>query len=187
MRRRAALAFGFGLITQALAPRAFAAPESAADQAYREALAKAAGANRALLVIFHATWCGPCRLMDLFLEDKAAAAILNQRFDYLKLNVEERGANKKLELSGAADLFKRLSGGARTGIPYFAAVAPGGNILANSIDPKNGNIGFPVTGSELAYFRVFLRKTIAPTPDQENLLIARAVEAGRVKKAPPKL
>jgi hypothetical protein len=74
-----------------------------------------------------------------------------------------------------------MSAGSKTGVPYFAAIGSDGKVLANSIDPANGNIGFPVTASELAYFRVFLRKTIAPTPEQENLLIARAEEAAKVR------
>jgi thiol-disulfide isomerase/thioredoxin len=174
----AGLASGFALAAHAL--RAQALTVATADAALRDARDKAAAANRKLLLMFHATWCAPCKMMDAFLADKQVAAILNPHFDYLTLNVLERDdSGKKLEMAGVGDLYKSIAG-ERAGVPFFAAYGTDGAIIANSIDPGKGNVGFPVTKPELAYFRIFLRKTVAPTKDQENLLIKRAVAAAKV-------
>jgi thioredoxin-related protein len=173
----AGLVSGFSIAAHAL--RAQALTLATADAALRDARDKAAAANRKLLLMFHATWCAPCKMMDTFLADKQVAPILNPHFDFLTLNVLERDdAGKKLELAGVRDLYKSIAGD-HVGVPFFVAYATDGAIIANSIDPGQGNVGFPVTKSELAYFRVFLRKTIAPTKDQENLLIKRAIAASK--------
>lgn len=169
VHRRILLGAGLSL----LATPAFAA-ESAADAAFRQALARANASGRVLLVVFHATWCAPCHLMDAFLDDRAARAILDPKIEVLKLHVQERGDKKKLELAGADAIYKRIAGKAK-GVPLFAAIGVDGTVIATSEDPVDGNVGFPVTKGELAYFRVFLRKTLRVTQAEEDALIARAV------------
>jgi hypothetical protein len=66
---------------------------------------------------------------------------------------------------------KRVGGDG--GLPYFAFLSPGGEVLVNSTEPgkdgkKGGNIGHPNQPHEVDWFLVMLRKG-APTMTAEEI------------------
>ncbi len=115
---------------------------------YEEALAQAGRDGRNVLLHFGAPWCPWCHKLDDWLATPRAAELLGRAFVERKIDVDRT--------LGGQELLARLRGSPQGGIPWFAFVAPDGRVLATSDGPK-GNIGFPVTPAEIAWFGDMLR------------------------------
>jgi hypothetical protein len=126
-----------------------------------EARAKAAPGNQAVLLIFHASWCGWCKKLDTFLESPEIRAIVQRYFVPVHVTVKERGDKQSLNSPGGEALMKQV--GADGGLPFFAFLDVGGRVIVNSIAPstdgKNGgNIGHPYEPQEVDWFLAIVQK-----------------------------
>jgi thiol-disulfide isomerase/thioredoxin len=141
--------------------------EPTADQILSQSRATAAAQHKNILLIFGASWCGPCHMFQHFLDDPTIAPIMNKAFVITTLDADELTTDTKHhDTPGAVDLRAKLGGGA-VGIPYLVMLTPAGHPIINSLrpDPKapaGGNIGYPAVPAEVDWFMQMLQKS-APT------------------------
>ena len=142
--------------------------EPTANDILAQARATAAAQHKNILLVFSASWCGPCHMFKHFLDDPAIAPIMNKAFVITTLDADEHPTDTKHhDTPGAVDLRASLGGSAGVGIPYLVILNPAGHPIINSLrpDPKapaGGNIGYPAVPAEIDWFMQMLQKS-APT------------------------
>lgn len=130
------------------------------------AYAQATKENKKVILIFHASWCGWCKKMDASLNDPICKKMFDDNYVIAHLDVMEQPAKANLENPGSMDVMKKL-GGEKSGLPFWLVLDPKGNVLANSLMPKDGaatatpedNVGCPASDKEVAFFDGILKKT----------------------------
>jgi thioredoxin-related protein len=135
-----------------------------ADEMLKPAYAKAKKENKAVLVIFHASWCGWCRKMDASLNDKGIAPLINKNFETVHLTVYESQDKKDSENPGALELLTK-HGGADQGLPYWFVFDKNGKKLADSQYKPGENTGCPATEEEVDHWISVLKKTTSLKQD----------------------
>ena len=142
--------------------------EPTANDILAQARATAAAQHKNILLVFSASWCGPCHMFKHFLDDPAIAPIMNKALVITTLDADEHPTDTKHhDTPGAVDLRASLGGSAGVGIPYLVILNPAGHPIINSLrpDPKapaGGNIGYPAVPAEIDWFMQMLQKS-APT------------------------
>ncbi len=155
---------------------ALEAPEHA-DKVLESALKQAAKENKAVMIVFHASWCGWCKKFDASVNDPSCKEFFDRSFIIKHLTILENGDMKKTENPGAMEVFDN-NGGKGGGIPYFLIFDKTGKIVADSRmryvkDGPNGqlkNMGCPAQDEEVAAFIGVLKKTSKIT-DKEAVAI----------------
>jgi thiol-disulfide isomerase/thioredoxin len=155
-----------------------------ADDILTQARATATTQHKNVLLIFGASWCGPCHMFQHFLDDPANKPTLDKAFVIATLDAGELTTDTKHhDTPGAVALLAKL-GGANVGIPYLVMLTPAGQTIVTSIRPDpsataGGNIGYPSTPAEIAWFMQMLQKA-APTltPQDTSTLHAWLVAHG---------
>jgi thiol-disulfide isomerase/thioredoxin len=130
------------------------------------AYAQATKENKKVILIFHASWCGWCKKMDASLNDPTCKKMFDDNYVIAHLDVMEQPAKASLENPGGMDVMKKF-GGEKSGLPFWLVLDPKGNVLANSLMPKDGattatpedNVGCPASEKEVSYFDSILKKT----------------------------
>ena len=156
---------GFFLIAFFVLQQGIKAQTPAADDVLKPVYAKAAKANKKVLLIFHASWCGWCKKMDASLADPSIKGAIDKNFEIAHLTVYENAAKKDMENPGALELLAKL-GGADKGLPYWFVLDANGARLADSQLKPGENTGCPASEAEVAYFVNVLQKTAALTPEE---------------------
>ncbi len=155
------------LFAIALPITAHAAPEQTADQILSQARATAAAEHKNVLLIFSASWCGPCHMFEHFIDDPANQPIIDQAFVVAHLDDGERPTDPKHHDTPGAVALRAKLGGAKAGYPFILMLTPEGHTLVTSLrpDPKTpggSNIGYPAIPVEIDWFMHMLQ-TSAPT------------------------
>jgi thioredoxin-related protein len=163
--------FSFVVVTLLVIISAKAQTTPTADAVLKEAYAKAAGENKKVMVIFRASWCGWCEVMDASLRDPSVNRFFDKNFVITHLTVDESKNKKNLENPGAPELNKKW-GGSEQGIPFWVILDKDGSLLANSNDERGENVGCPGTGKEVQYFVQVLKKT-SPITSQEAAAVVK--------------
>jgi protein disulfide-isomerase len=105
------------------------------------ALAKAADANKKVLVVFGANWCGDCKMLDMEMHEGDLQKLVNDRLVVVKVDVGRFDRNKDVAEQYAPDILKK-------GIPSVA--------LLNA----DGSVVYRTTGGELADARKMKREGV---------------------------
>jgi thiol:disulfide interchange protein len=172
MRRRSFLALGACTIGASLTPAS--AAQSRAEAFLNQECARAAAEGKGVMLIFFASWCQWCRLMDRSLQEPAAADLIGARFRIVHVRaLERRPEMRTQQFEGAEALFQRLGGGRPMGLPLFFFLNGGGEVIASSV-ATGANIGFPVTPSELDAFDAMIRRTIPTSSPAERAALRAA-------------
>lgn len=140
--------------------------------------AAATAQHKAILLQFGASWCGNCRLFDRFLSDPAIAPIVGKVFVFGEMATGERSSDTHhTNLPGGLALQDSL-GGKDAGLPYFVMLSGDEKLLASSIAPgKGGNIGYPATRAEIAWFLTMLHKAAPSLSPQELATVQKWLQA----------
>ena len=129
-----------------------------ADLVLNKALTRAKAENKNVLLVFHASWCGWCKLMEKNMNLPATKPLFDKSYVTAYVDVQERGEKKSLENPGGQELMNQYKG-ETAGLPFWLMINPKGEVLADSFDDKGENIGSPASPEEVASFLTKLEKT----------------------------
>jgi thiol-disulfide isomerase/thioredoxin len=155
------------LIAAAILLPNLAHAEPTADEIFSQAKATAAAQHKNILLVFSASWCGPCHMFEHFLADPTIAPIMQKAFVIQRLDVGEFPTDTKHHDTPGAVALRAQLGGATAGYPYILMLDPAGHPIINSLRPDpatpgGNNIGYPAVPVEIAWFMQMLQKS-APT------------------------
>lgn len=146
------------ILVAALLVVQFGFAQEKADVVLNKALTQAKAENKNVLLVFHASWCGWCKLMEKNMNLPATKPLFDKNYVTAYLDVQERGDKKSLENPGGQAMMNRYKG-ETAGLPFWLMLSPKGEVLADSFDGKGENIGSPASPEEVAAFLVKLEKT----------------------------
>lgn len=173
MNRRLFFLASSAFVSTFLAPAPFAlAQDSDAAAALAKAEKQAGDSDKKLLLIFWASWCGYCRIMDAMLADRKCAPIVDKYFVVYHLRAQERkDAARAQQLAGADALYNTYAN-EKTGLPFTVVLDGQGKRVTDSLLRNGENFGFPGTPEELAGFESMMR-TAAPAITADELRTLR--------------
>ncbi|MDQ0067484.1 thioredoxin family protein [Chryseobacterium lathyri] len=129
-----------------------------ADIVLNKALTEAKAQKKNVLLVFHASWCGWCKLMEKNMNLPETKPIFDKKFVTTYIDVQEREEKKKLENPGGQELMNKYKG-ENAGLPFWLVLNPKGEVLADSFDSKGENLGSPATPEEVSSFLAKLEKS----------------------------
>lgn len=144
-----------------LAAPALAAPPDSADSMFARAKAEAQGEHKHILMVFSASWCGPCKLYERFLQDQQMKPITEKAFVVQRIDVGEfKNDAKHSNTPGGSELRTALGGVGEPGFPFLVMTDENGKPLVNSYrDGKtSGNIGYPALPEEIDWYVAMLKR-----------------------------
>jgi len=133
------------------------AAQEKADVVLNKALTEAKAGKKNVLLVFHASWCKWCKMMEKNMDLPETKPIFDKRFVTAYLDVQERGDKKSLENPGGQELMNKYKG-ENAGLPFWLILNPKGEVLADSFDAKGENLGSPATPEEVTTFIAKLGK-----------------------------
>ena len=156
------------------APTAISLPS--ADEVMAQAKTKAAAEHKNILLVFSASWCGPCHLFEAFLRDPATGTIMDKNFVTARLDVGERPGDKRHSDSPGAEAFRSSLHGADAGYPFIVMLDSTGKVIVNSYRPAKGsgkgeNIGYPALPVQIDWFMKMLQQAAPALSSQETKTI----------------
>ncbi|KFF03852.1 thioredoxin family protein [Chryseobacterium luteum] len=141
------------------------AAQEKADVELNKALTEAKAQKKNVLLVFHASWCGWCKLMEKNMNLPETKPIFDKKFVTTYIDVQERGEKKKLENPGGQELMNKYKG-QDAGLPFWLILNPEGEVLADSFDSKGENLGSPATPEEVSSFLAKLEKSSKLNKDE---------------------
>lgn len=129
-----------------------------ADIVLNKAFTEAKAKNKNVLLVFHASWCKWCKMMEKNMNLPETKPLFDKNFVTAYLDVQERGEKKSLENPGGQEIMNKYKG-ENAGLPFWLVLNPKGQVLADSFDEKGDNLGSPSTPEEVNSFLVKLEKS----------------------------
>ncbi|WP_267401591.1 MULTISPECIES: thioredoxin family protein [unclassified Chryseobacterium] len=140
-----------------------------ADAVLKKALTEAKAGNKNVLLVFHASWCKWCKLMEHNMNLSETKPIFDKNFVTAYIDVQERGEKKALENPGGQEIMNKYKG-QNAGLPFWLILNPKGAVLADSFDQKGDNLGSPATPDEVQAFLTKLEKGAKLNTEQKQTI-----------------
>lgn len=124
--------------------------------------------HKRIFLIFGASWCEDCHLLDTFLATPEISAILDKFYVITRITVaEENGGNPALNNPGGLELLAKFGGvgpGGVVGLPFISILDEKCKLIVNSNPvvkgmPQNGGIGYPARPEQIDWFVTMLKKS----------------------------
>lgn len=166
----AILALGIFLVVPA-----FTAAQETADAMFARAKAEAKAEHKNILAVFSASWCGPCKLYERFLQDPQMKPITEEAFVIQRFDVGEHpGDPRHADTPGAVALRSALGAVHEPGFPFIVMTDGDGNPIVNSYrnGNSNANIGYPASAAEIDWYLDMLKRA-APSLSPGDLAATR--------------
>lgn len=178
MTRQKKIAFAaMVVLASAFAASAHCAPPESANTLFAQAKAQAKQEHKNVLLVFSASWCGPCKLYERFLEDPQMKPITEKAFVIQRIDVGEMKTDKKhADTPGGVELRTALGAPQEPGFPFIVITDADGKPIVSSLlngDPNGGNVGYPASPDEIDWYVEMLKRT-APSLSQSDLLATHA-------------
>ena len=139
-------------------------PLPGADQVMSQAEASAKAEHKKILIVFSASWCGPCHMFQKFLDDPQVRPVIEKNFVVAHLDVGEHAGDKAHSNSPGGPALMLKLGGRNVGYPYIVITDDKGEWIIDSVEPvKDGpgqNTGYPSAPNEIDWFMRMLRKSV---------------------------
>jgi thiol-disulfide isomerase/thioredoxin len=142
---------------------------------FEQVKADAKTQHKHILMVFSASWCGPCKLYERFLEDSQMKPITEKAFVVQRIDVGERPSDAKhVDTPGGVDLRSALGSKGEPGFPFIVMTDENGTPLANSFrdGDTNNNIGYPAVPKEFDWYIEMLKRA-APALSSADLAATR--------------
>jgi thiol-disulfide isomerase/thioredoxin len=143
-----------------------------AEVILKKALTEAGSKNKNVLLMFHASWCKWCHVMENNMNLPETKPVFDKKLVTAYVDVQEMGDKKKLENPGGEDLMNKYKG-KDAGLPFWLILNPKGEVLADSFNDKKENLGCPSTAEEVDVFLAKLKKS-SKMSDHELQLVEKA-------------
>jgi thiol-disulfide isomerase/thioredoxin len=146
-----------------------------ADAMFAQAKATAKAEHKNVLLVFSASWCGPCKHYEQFLQDPAMKAITEKAFLVLRIDVGERPNDPNhMDTPGGVALRTALGAKEDAGYPFLMMTNENGAPIVSSYrngDPDN-DIGYPAVPTEFDWYIEMLKRA-APSLSPADLAATR--------------
>lgn len=136
------------------------AQSATADALFSQAKAEALNTHKNILLVFSASWCGPCKMYEHFLEDPQMKELHEKAFVVVRIDVGEFAQDKKHhDTPGGVELRHSLGAENEPGFPFMVITDASGKPLTNSYihGDVNKNIGYPNAPEEIIWYGEMLR------------------------------
>jgi thiol-disulfide isomerase/thioredoxin len=143
MKMLAAFMFVIAAVAQAHAADAMYPPVERAKADVEGALLKAAKSGKRVIVDFGGNWCTDCKVLDINMKKPENAALLDQHFVVVHVNVGDKGITDNF------DVAERFGVPLKKGVPALAVLESDGRLVyaqksgefesMRSMDPKSVN------------------------------------------------
>lgn len=146
----------------------------AVDRLLKDTEAIASSQHKNILLIFNASWCGPCHRLESFLADPAMRPIFDRHFVKLVVDYGERSDDTRhQDTPGADELIDSLHD-TDTGLPLIVMLSSSGKPIVDSVRPVYGrrnnhaNIGYPYSPTGIDWFLEMLRRAAPSLTSNES-------------------
>ncbi|QOD61396.1 thioredoxin family protein [Polaribacter haliotis] len=132
--------------------------QKSTDEILKEAKIQANNEDKAIFIKFEASWCGWCHKMTKDMKAKETKIFFEDNYVIVPIVVKESAKNKKLENPGSTELLKKYNGD-KAGLPFWVILDANMNVITNSYNDKNQNLGGPASPEEVNTFIKKLKKS----------------------------
>jgi hypothetical protein len=148
--------------------------QQTATDLFAQAKDEAKAEHKNILAVFSASWCGPCKLYERFLENPQMKAITDEVFVIQRFDVGERPNSGHSDTPGAVALRTTLGAADEPGFPFIVMTDNNGNPIVYSYrnGDTNSNVGYPALPEEIDWYIEMLKRA-APSLSPADLAATR--------------
>ena len=153
---------------------ALAFSQSASDL-FTRGKTRAKAEQKNVLLVFSASWCGPCKLYERFLEDPQMSSITEKALVVVRVDMGERPRDPAhADTPDGLALRTELGAAGEPGFPFLVITDENGSPIVNSYRNGNAeaNVGYPAAPEEIDWY-VEMLKRAAPALLPEDLAATR--------------